>query len=207
MEVSTIRAPIQRAAATEMREHESGQRRGHAAARREEFAGLVRAHDHSMRMLAYRLLDDEGLVDDALQEAYLRAYRALPSFREEAATSTWLYRITYNVCLDRLRARTRATRHLGVVRSFEHLTEEGAEPAVNADLAEIAASHGDLEAALAALPLDQRAAVLLVDAIGYDYRTTANILGVKEGTVASRLNTARAQLRGALSPQERGGLR
>ncbi len=207
MELSTMRAPTRQAVTRDLMNGTRAQPTDQAARRRDEFTGLVHAHDRSIRMLAYRLLGDGDLVDDALQEAYLRAYRALPSFRDEAAASTWLYRITYNVCLDRLRAGKRAAQGLGVVRSLEHLAEEGAEPATDLDLADVVAKHGDLEAALATLPVDQRAAVMLVDAIGYDYWTAANILGVKEGTVASRLSTARAQLRGALSPQRRGDLR
>jgi RNA polymerase sigma-70 factor (ECF subfamily) len=183
------------------------QERSANPARREAFADLVRAHDRELRSLAFRLLGDRDLMDDALQEAYLRAYRALPSFREEASTATWLHRITYNVCLDRLRDRKRTVQHLGSVRSPEGMAERGLEPRSADDPAAAAERKDALGIALAGLPPDQRAAVLLVDAMGYDYGTAANILGVKEGTIASRLHNARALLRGALSARHEEGLR
>lgn len=180
-------------------------RRSGSAARREEFAGLVRSHDRALRALAFRLLGDRDQMDDALQEAYLRAYKALPSFRDEASVATWLYRITYNVCLDRLRARRRGVEHLGRVDSLEDMTARGIEPAATDDPAATMERKDDLSAVLAGLPPDQRAAVLLVDAMGYDYATAANILGTKEGTIASRLHDARASLRGALSARHEEG--
>jgi RNA polymerase sigma-70 factor, ECF subfamily len=166
---------------------------------RDDFAALVREQDHGLRMLAYRLLGDAELMDDVLQEAYLRAYKALPGFREEAAAATWLYRITYNVCMDHLRNRQRAGRHLGTPSSLELLSEEGFEPAAPHDEFESLTERQDLERALDALPVDQRAAVLLVDALGYDYRAAAGILGVREGTLGSRLHQARSLLRRAIT--------
>lgn len=182
-------------------------RRGPSLTRRERFAEVVRDHDRGLRALAYRLLGDRDQMDDALQEAYLRAYKALPSFRDESAAATWLYRITYNVCVDRLRLRRRATERFGRLGSLEDLAERGLEPPAGDDPATAAEHRSDLDAALAGLPPDHRAAVLLVDAVGYDYATAADILGVKEGTIASRLHTARALLRGALSPRHEEGPR
>lgn len=181
-----------------------------SSARREEFTRLVREHDRALRSLAFRLLGDRDQMDDALQEAYLRAYKALPSFRNEAAAATWLHRITYNVCIDSLRERRRTVDRLGGVGSLQALADHGVEPWAENDPTDPAAvveRRGELEAALTGLPPDQRAAVLLVDAIGYDYATAANILGVREGTVASRLHTARALLRGALSARHEEGQR
>lgn len=182
-------------------------RRGGSATRREEFARVVRSHDRGLRTLAYRLLGDRDQMDDVLQEAYLRAYKALPSFRDEAATATWLYRITYNVCMDRLRAHRRAAASFGPLGSLEDMAEHGVEPRSQDDPAATVERRGDMDAALAGLRPDHRAAVLLVDALGYDYSTAADILGVKEGTIASRLHTARALLRGALSARHEEGQR
>ncbi|HJV08124.1 MAG TPA: sigma-70 family RNA polymerase sigma factor, partial [Acidimicrobiales bacterium] len=67
------------------------------------FATLLRRHDEAMRRLAFRLLADADAMDDALQDAYLRAYRALPSYGNRAQFGSWLYRITYNACIDELR--------------------------------------------------------------------------------------------------------
>src|SRR5690606_31795722 len=74
---------------------------------RRAFEALLRRHDDKMRGLAYRLLADRHAMDDALQEAYVKAYRALPRFKAGSNFGTWLYRITYNACIDALRKRKR----------------------------------------------------------------------------------------------------
>jgi len=72
------------------------------------FSLLLRQHDERMRALAWKLLGDRDRMDDALQEAYVKAWRSLGGFREDADFGTWLYRITYNACMDELR-RSRPT--------------------------------------------------------------------------------------------------
>jgi RNA polymerase sigma-70 factor (ECF subfamily) len=164
----------------------------------EAFIEVVKQHDRGLRALAYRLLRDRETMDDVMQEAYLKAFRGLAGFRKEAQSGTWLYRIVYNACLDRLRSDRRAREV-----SLELVTEaaEMADPA--AGPAETVAWRGDLDTALASLPPGQRAVVLLVDADGFSYDEAAAVLGVPAGTIASRLNHARSTLRGALS--ERSG--
>jgi RNA polymerase sigma-70 factor, ECF subfamily len=152
------------------------------------FAQIVDHYDHRLRGLAYRLLGDRDRMDDVLQEAYVKAFRALPRFKGDAALGTWLYRIVYNACIDDLRAR-RVTTTL----------DEGVEAAdTRPDPAEVAGDRRDLAAALDTLPLDQRAAVLLVDAYGLDYTEAAGVLGVAAGTIGSRLSRARTALRAIL---------
>jgi len=158
------------------------------------FALLVRHYDDGLRALAYRLLGDRDRMDDALQEAYVRAFRALPSFRGDAAVGTWLYRIVYNACVDELRRERQ-------VVPLERVRER---PDPRPGPGEILPVRRLLADALAALPAADRAAVLLVDAQGFDYRSAAEILGVPEGTVASRLNRTRAVLRRFLSDHLEG---
>jgi RNA polymerase sigma-70 factor (ECF subfamily) len=160
----------------------------------DRFADLVAEHDRSLRALAYRLLGDRQMMDDVLQEAYLKAFRALPRFRGDAATGTWLYRIVYNTCLDQLRRERRAP-----VLSWDL---EGQTDAP--DPSESAVQREALASALASLAPDQRAAVLLVDAEGFDYPAAAQVLGVRVGTLASRLSRARASLRRALAAEPEG---
>jgi RNA polymerase sigma-70 factor (ECF subfamily) len=160
----------------------------------DRFANLVVEHDRMLRALAFRLLGDREAMDDVLQEAYAKAFRALPRFRGEAATETWLYRIVYNACLDQLRRKRRVT----------ELPLETAVPASAPDPGESAARRETLAAALAALAPDQRAAVLLVDAEGLGYPAAARVLGVRVGTLASRLSRARASLRQALAAEHEG---
>lgn len=157
------------------------------------FTTLVRHYDERLRALAFRLLGDRSAMDDALQEAYVKAYRALPRFRpDRAAPGTWLYRIVYNACIDELRKRRDDP--------FDEQREEAHPLAAGVD--EQVNDRDALATALATIPADQRAAVVLVDAEGFDYRSAAEILGVAEGTVASRVSRARAALRQAL---ESGG--
>jgi RNA polymerase sigma-70 factor (ECF subfamily) len=158
------------------------------------FALLVRHYDDGLRALAYRLLGDRDRMADALQEAYVRAFRALPSFRGDAAVGTWLYRIAYNACVDELR-RERQVVPLDSVRE---------RPDPRPEPGEILPVRHRLADALAALPAADRAAVPLVDAQGFDYRSAAEILGMPEGTVASRLNRTRAVLRRFLSDDLEG---
>jgi RNA polymerase sigma-70 factor (ECF subfamily) len=163
-----------------------GAKRGDQAA----FALLVKHYDPGLRALAYRLLGDPDRMDDALQEAYVKAFRSLSRFRGESRLGTWLYRIVYNVCLDELKRGGRL-----VQLPFEDAAHP---PDPRLDGAEAVAGRSRLVEALAELTLEERAAVLLVDAQGFDYRSAGEVLGVPEGTVASRLNRARAALRHAL---------
>jgi RNA polymerase sigma-70 factor, ECF subfamily len=156
------------------------------------FATLLRHYDPALRTLAYRLLGDRYRMEDALQETYMKAFRALPTFRGESKLGTWLYRITYNVCLDELQRSART--------AYVSLAEvpEPVETGPSAD-EELAKRHA-LFAGLDALAPYDRAALLLVDRDGFDYRAAGEVLGIPAGTVASRLNRARASLRHTLAP-------
>ena len=160
------------------------------------FTALVRRYDRTLRGLAFHVLGDREVMDDVLQEAYLRAFRALPGFEGRAQVGTWLCRIAYNACLDEL-ARTRRVVQLP-------LAEVAERPGSDPDPGDVTADRGDLAAALASLPPVERAAVLLVDAQGFDYREAGRVLGVPEGTIGSRLARARATLRRALAGPPEG---
>lgn len=157
----------------------------------EAFATLISHYDPGLRSLAYRLLGDPYRVEDALQETYLKAFRSLPGFRGESKLGTWLYRITYNVCLDELE-RSARTPYVSLAEAPEPV-ETGPPPD------EALARRFALVAGLQALPPDDRAAILLVDRDGFDYRAAGEVLGVPAGTIASRLNRARASLRHTLA--------
>jgi RNA polymerase sigma-70 factor, ECF subfamily len=145
------------------------------------FRGIVDHFDPGLRGLAFRLLRDRDRMDDVLQEAYIKAYRALPDYDGRSRLGTWLYRITYNVCIDELRRSGR---------------EEWVE--LDGDRVEFGGDPGDhvsdgvsLLEALTRLSPGYQAVLLLVDVHGFDYQATAEILDVAEGTVASRLHRAR----------------
>lgn len=161
---------------------------------RSAFDELLRRHDARMRGLAYRLMADRHRMDDALQEAYLKAFRALPRFRAGSDFGTWLYRITYNACIDELRKRKRTPLS----------TEDPVDPISGSPGPERVVSAAEtVRQALATLPVDQRVTVVLVDGEGFDHREAAKILGVAPGTVASRLHRARAALRRVLGEEVR----
>lgn len=161
----------------------------------DSFMRLLAPERPRLEALAGRLLDDPGDVADVLQEVYLSAYRALPRYRGDARIGTWLYRITYNACLRHASRRSRAA---------DADAEQGP-PAP--DHAASVAERLDLAAALAELPIEQRALVLMVDRDGFDYRAAAEALSIPLGTVSSRLAAARVKLRDALAPdQERGAV-
>jgi RNA polymerase sigma-70 factor, ECF subfamily len=162
------------------------QQGNHAAFRR-----IVRHYDDRLRALAYRLLEDRDAMDDALQEAYVKAFRSLNSFKGNSSLGTWLYRITYNSCIDELRRRERV---------IPLTTGDGEELQIPSppDAIGAADTRADLASAMSALPPDQRAAVMLVDAEGFSYDEASKVLGIPPGTVASRISRARAALREAL---------
>lgn len=156
------------------------------------FEAMLREHDARMRALAFRMLGDRSAMDDVLQEAYLKAWRSLGSFRGDASFSTWLYRIVTTCCLDHHRSRARRP-------------EIDLDAAVEAEVAGLDALAGrlDLATALDRLSPDHRAAVLLVDVEGLSYDEAAVALDVAPGTVASRLNRSHHALRLLLTKEDR----
>ena len=161
---------------------------------RDAFVELMDHYDRRLRSLAYRLLDDRESAIEAMQDVYVKAWGGLPGFEGRSSVGTWLYRITYTTCLDHIERRKR--------RSATY--EDGDPPSLHLvrDPADEATLHADLAAALRSLTNEARAAVLMVDRDGYDYRTTADVLGIPMGTLASRLSAARAALRRALEGEE-----
>jgi RNA polymerase sigma-70 factor (ECF subfamily) len=156
------------------------------------FASILRRHDRRLRSLASKLLGgDVHRMDDTLQEAYARAFRALPRFRRGASIGTWLYRITYNACIDELRRHAR--RPVPVDRAT--LVEQHA-GASTPDVAVVTAD--EVLRALATLRPEHRAAVVLVDGEGFDHETVARAFGVPMGTIGSWLFRGRAAIRAAI---------
>jgi RNA polymerase sigma-70 factor, ECF subfamily len=169
---------------------------GSANAEVDSFWSLVQPYDRGLRALAYRLVRDRNLMDDVLQETYLKAFRAFDSLRGKESLGPWLYRIAYNASMDQLRRRNRLRQVPG-----DELADR---PDPAPDPADVASGRRDLAAALQALPPDMRAPVLLVDAEGMSYEEAAAVIGVAPGTIGSRLSRARAILRRALGATTEG---
>jgi RNA polymerase sigma-70 factor (ECF subfamily) len=164
--------------------------RAAVAGDREAFAKIVRHYDPRLRVLAFQLIGDATATDDALQDAYIRVFRGLASFGGRSALGTWLYRVTYTTCIDHLRKRKDALFDDGEYPLDLHDRRD--------DPGEVVPERDAVGRALAALPHEQRAAVLLVDAAGMTFRDGAEALGLPLGTFAARLAAARAALRVAL---------
>lgn len=161
--------------------------------RRLALVAAISTNERRLHALAVRMLGDHHAAEDAVQEASLRALRALDGFRGDASMATWLYHITSNVCLDE--QRRRRVRPVAIDTGDEsapHLQR------VDDDFADATASNADLDRALATLPASQRQALLLTDGWGLDYAAAGALLGVAKGTVGSRVFRAKRVLRAAL---------
>ena len=159
----------------------------HLAGDPEAFGELVRRHRDRLWAVAVRTLGDPEDAADAVQNALVSAYRNAASYRGEAAVTTWLHRIVVNACLDLVRRRK--------VRPTDPLPDDEARhPADPADPIGARVTSLVVEQALATLPFEQRAALVLVDIQGYSVEEAATILECAPGTVKSRCSRGRARL-------------
>jgi RNA polymerase sigma-70 factor (ECF subfamily) len=153
--------------------------------------------DHSARVyrLAYRLTGNRHDAEDLTQEVFVRVFRSLHTYTP-GTMEGWLHRITTNLFLDQARRKQRIR--------FDALTDDAAGRLPSAlpspDSAQLDQMFdADVEAALASLAPDFRAAVVLCDVEGLTYEEIADVLGLKLGTVRSRIHRGRTQLRAALA--------
>lgn len=160
------------------------------------FNELVEMYQQLVYNVAYRMLGDRGMAEDATQEAFLSAYRSLPKFRGGNFRS-WLLRIATNACYDQLRYRKSRPQV-----SLEALTADPRSQAPLADPRESpeeralnAETRQAVERGLARLSPDQRLVLILCDMQGFSYEEAAQAIGASLGTVKSRLSRGRAQLR------------
>jgi len=163
-----------------------------AAGSREAFDDLVRRYRRRVHSLVRALIGADNDAEDLVQDIFVRAYRAIGSFRGESAFRSWLYRIAVNVVhthLDRRRARNAA--FVASAHDFESIDDL---PAVG-DLEESLVLRQAIDRALADLPDDLRVLVVLRDVQGLKYDEIARIVKTPRGTVESRLFRARQRLR------------
>jgi len=163
--------------------------RRHVAGDADAFGELFRRHRDRLWAVALRTVCDPDEAADALQDAMVSAFRRAADFRGESAVTTWLHRIVVNASLDRLRRRAaRPALSTGDEQAFEALVAQDGDPARTSD------TRLDVDAALRLLPPQQRAALVLVDMLGFSVADTAAILDTSPGTVKSRCARARARL-------------
>jgi RNA polymerase sigma-70 factor (ECF subfamily) len=164
--------------------------RQHVAGDPDAFGQLFRRHSGRLWAVALRITCDPDDAADALQEAMISAFRRAADYRGDAAVTTWLHRIVVNASLD-LRRR-RAARPADSTAELDALALPG--PRQLPDGAAAADARLDVDAALRTLPPPQRAALVLVDMLGYSVADAAAILGVSDGTVKSRCARGRTRL-------------
>jgi RNA polymerase sigma-70 factor (ECF subfamily) len=159
-----------------------------AAGDLDAFAELVRAHELRVASVLYRLLDDRRDVEEATQDVFVQAWRSLPRFRGHSQLFTWLYRIAVNEALMRRRRKRPDVQELD--------ERQAAAPDPEPGLRDL------LVRALAALPFEYRAAVVLRDVEGLTNAEVAETLGISVAAAKSRIHRARLQLRDALARWE-----
>jgi RNA polymerase sigma-70 factor (ECF subfamily) len=159
---------------------------------------LLRRHHDRVFAVCRRLAGNDADAADATQEALIALVRGLPRYDGRAAFGTWAYRVATNACLDELRRRSR--RPDPGLPELEH-EPRAAAPRVD----DTVADRLTLDEAMAVLPIDFRAAVVLRDVVGMDYAEIADALGIPPGTVRSRIARGRAALAQSLRTDQATG--
>ena len=167
---------------------------------REAFDEIVERHKGAVFRAALAALRNREDAEDVTQETFITAYRKLDSFRGDSQLRTWLSRIAWNRSMDRRRrGRFRSFLHLDEPQSVELPSQEP-----DPERATLAASvHARVRRAIDLLPANLRDTLLLASAKDLDYASIAELLGVREGTVKSRVFEARALLRASLEDAAR----
>ncbi len=176
---------------------------------REAFDYLVERHKDIVYAVAYRFAKDPDLALDLSQNAFIRAYRGIKSFRGKSSFSTWLYRITMNTCIDYTRKKARSVDSLAVPEEVAEYA--GSEPIVaslprepGADA--LSSELGEqIQKAIDLLPEYHKSVFVLYEIEGLSYKEIADVVGCSIGTVMSRLHYARKKLRSMLAPYVQGG--
>jgi len=160
---------------------------------RNAFSELIRTHAQGVLNVIYRMCGDMQVAEDAAQETFIQAWLRLPSYRPRASLRNWLYRIAVNTAIDMLRKEKRILP--GAVEDL-NLTYSGPGPealVASSERTEI------VQEAVLALPDASRAVLVLREYESLSYAEIASVLDIPLGTVMSRLNYARSQLRLALA--------
>jgi RNA polymerase sigma-70 factor (ECF subfamily) len=177
-------------------EHDDDAALARAAARgdRRSLETLLTRHADRVHAVCRRIVAHPEDALDAAQEAMIAIARGIARFDGRSAFTTWMYRVATNAALDELRRRKR--RPVAVENAGSEVAL--AEPAVDA----LVSDRVDVDAALAALPVEFRAAVVLRDLCDLDYAEIADVLDIPPGTVRSRIARGRALLASALGNPE-----
>ena len=163
------------------------------------FERLVRHYQADLWRFAYHLTRNRAAADDVTQETFIKAYRAIGSYRGQWKFTSWLLRIARNCAVDAYRK----TRREGPVSIDDSLGEPDRQAPAGGS------GHSDerlrLQEAIRQLPMPLREPFVVIEVLGFNYQEASAILGVKVGTVKSRMHRARAALIRALTEGEAAG--
>jgi len=173
-----------------------------AAGDGQAFAEMVNRYSARLLTLAWRLLGNRADAEDAVQRSLMRCYTSAKSYRPDWAVSTWLYRITTNVCVDELRRRASRS---ALRRAAEDEAGNGrvALRPAGAALADFPGRHLDLRRALARVPREARLLLALRYVDGLSYQELARVRGISINTVKSQLARGKSIVRAALTGKGR----
>lgn len=165
----------------------------------EAFETLIKQHQVIAYNIAYRILGDQEDAKDAAQEALIKVFKNLPGFKAESQFSTWLYRIVVNTCTDYMRKHRKITT-VSTDKGLEteegtlqtELPDERMAPEVVFEQTEL---KQKVQAAISALPEQNRTVIVLRDVQGMSYDVIASMLDLPVGTVKSRINRGRDMLK------------
>lgn len=164
------------------------------------FDELVTEYQNKVIHISYSMLSDYEDACDASQEVFVKVYRSIANFRGESSLSTWIYRITRNVCMDFIRKRKNA-----VIMSIDEEKEDAPKTEIEDEskspehIAERNETVSMVHRAISRLEENQRIILTMYDIEGMSYDEISKILEIPAGTVKSRLNRARQKLRKILS--------
>ena len=161
---------------------------------------IMQRYEQKVYALCFRMSGNHNDAQDLAQEAFLKAFRALPSFKGQSQFSTWLYRIVTNTCLDERRKQARKPTLLSMDKPLETgdgqialtLPDNAPDPLRVTLQNELQA---DIQQVLSQLPQEQRLVIVMRDLEGYSYEEISAVLDINMGTVKSRLSRARIKVR------------
>lgn len=158
------------------------------------FNELLGAQENRMYAVCLRMCGNHEDAQDCLQEAMLRVYRAISSFKGQSSFSTWVYRVTMNTCLDELRRKKNKQ-----TASLDSLMDAGWSPTDEFDTPErhtlASERQREIRQVIGELPEDMRAAIVLRDIQGFSYEEISQMLDINVGTIKSRISRGREKLR------------
>ena len=172
------------------------------------FEELVSHYHNKIYALAYRYMGNEEDAYDMAQEAFLKAFRSLHTFKGNSSFSTWLYRVTTNVCLDELRRRKRRIIPLSLDEPLasqegDEVEKEIADSSPGVDIIYEQKEFSQyIQQLLNEMKPEHKTAIVLRDVIGFSYEEIAEVINCSMGTVKSRISRAREVLRKKITDRE-----